>query len=172
MLADGTGIWTSRFLDIRPCGRTVAVSHKRCLEECFGLRTRERELRRRIRSVLKRLGPLEGPAQAHSLTLAPKPEAVAIAQAALDDLDGAIERIATRPFSCRQIEEMLGITARERLRWTKDGRLPRSGSATITRGQSITLSTYAVDTVARLAGDASIIDDWRRTDGAGRIVRP
>nr|WP_247897184.1 hypothetical protein [Azospirillum argentinense] len=169
MVADGAGVWKSRFLDIHPCGRTVAVSHQRCLEECFGLRARERELRRRIRSALKRLGPLEGPARAHVLTLAPKPEVVATVPAALAGLDGAIERIAKRPFSPRQIEEALGITARERLRWTKDGRLPQSGSATIMRGQRITLSTYAVDTVAKLAGDASIIDDWRRTDRVGNL---
>lgn len=172
MVADGAGVWKSRFLDIHLCGRTVAVSHRRCLEECYGLKARERELRRRIRSTLRRLGPFEGPAQAHSLTFVPKPEVLAVVPMALADLDGAIERIATRPFSTRQIEAALGITARERLRWTKDGRLPRSGSATIMKGQLITLSTYAVDTVARLAGDASIIDDWRRTDKTGSTVRP
>ena len=65
----------------------------------------------------------------------------------------------------RMVEEALNITARERLRWTKDRRLPQSGSGAFGRGrQSVSFTMYAFDDIARLRDDLSIIHAWRDAD--------
>ena len=56
------------------------------------------------------------------------------------------------------VERTLGITARERLRWTKAGRLVRVGTNLIRRRQLTALSPDAVHEIARLM-DAREADD-------------
>ncbi|WP_150127009.1 hypothetical protein [Sphingomonas panacis] len=73
---------------------------------------------------------------------------------------------ARRPLTPRLLMAALSITNKERLRWTKDGRLPRSGSVTIRAAHPVSVSTYGVDTVAELVADPSIIAAWRRADAS------
>jgi hypothetical protein len=58
------------------------------------------------------------------------------------------------------------IANKERLRWTKDCRLPRSGSVTIraVHPVSVSVGTYGVDAVAKLVAGPLIIASWRRAD--------
>lgn len=59
----------------------------------------------------------------------------------------------------------MGITSAKRLRWGKDGRLPRSGAAIIRPGRAkISLWTYAPAVVQHLLDQPEIIADWRRPD--------
>ena len=76
-------------------------------------------------------------------------------------LDQRLEAIANRPLSARQAQTLLGITARERLRWTKDGRLPRHGTDFIKRGQIISLATYAVEEIENLFRHPETVRRWR-----------
>lgn len=71
---------------------------------------------------------------------------------------------ATRPLTPRQVLQVLPINPRERLRWTKDGRLPQSGTVKMRRAHLISVPTYAVDTIAALAADPTILDRWRASD--------
>lgn len=73
---------------------------------------------------------------------------------------------ARRPLTPRLLMAALPITNKERLRWTKDGRLPRSGSVTIRAAHPVSVGTYGVDTVAKLVADPSIIEAWRRADAS------
>lgn len=73
---------------------------------------------------------------------------------------------ARRPLTPRLLMAALPITNKERLRWTKDGRLPRSGSVMIRAAHPVSVGTYAVDAVARLVADPSIIAAWRRADAS------
>lgn len=75
-----------------------------------------------------------------------------------------LERIAHKPISQRQVERLLDISANERLRWSKDGRLRRSGTAQILRGAKIMLYTYPPREVERLLGAPEIIASWRDAD--------
>lgn len=164
MPADTVDVWSSRFLDVAPREDALSISYRRSLKERFGLRMRERELCHRIRVRLKRLGRLERTEHGYMLTI-PAETAVTM-PSVLASLDGIVESIATRPFSSHQVEESLGISAQERLRWTKDGRLPSSGTATMRKGQTVTLSTYSVNTVAMLVSNPSVIAAWRVADAA------
>jgi hypothetical protein len=56
------------------------------------------------------------------------------------------------------------IANKERLRWTKDCRLPRSGSVTIRAAHPVSVGTYGVDAVAKLVAGPLIIASWRRAD--------
>lgn len=76
-------------------------------------------------------------------------------------------QIARKPVSQRQVEDILGITSRERIRWSKDGRLPQSGSARIRKGVTqISLWTYPCDAIEHLAANPSEIRRWRDEDAA------
>ena len=80
---------------------------------------------------------------------------------------GALKVIAKRPYSAKEVCMILGITNRERLRWTKDGRLKRGGNEIIKRGQKIAVITYNTNTVEALAKDQKLIEKWRINDKSG-----
>lgn len=82
-------------------------------------------------------------------------------------LQQGLERIAAKPIGQKHVERILGISAAERLRWSKDGRLPRSGAAFIRPGRAlVSLSTYAPATIEALLAAPEVIADWRARDGA------
>ncbi|MDV5824303.1 hypothetical protein [Sphingobium naphthae] len=94
-----------------------------------------------------------------------------VSRQAAEDLVDAIRerlfRIARKPVSQRQVEDILGITSRERIRWGKDGRLPRSGASRIRKGATeISLWTYPCDAIERLAASPAEIRQWREKDEA------
>ncbi|WP_294292027.1 hypothetical protein [uncultured Sphingomonas sp.] len=78
----------------------------------------------------------------------------------------ALVRPARRPLTPRLFMAALPITKNKRLRWTKDGRLPRSGSVTTRVVHPVSVGTYGVDDVARLVADPSIIAAWRCADAS------
>lgn len=79
--------------------------------------------------------------------------------------------IARKPVSQRQVEDILGITSRERIRWGKDGRLPRSGTSRIRKGATeITLWTYPRDAIEYPAANPVEIRRWREEDAATTLI--
>ena len=85
---------------------------------------------------------------------------------AIERIDRFIDRFSNQPLTPRMVEEVLGISSKECRRWSKDGRLRRSGTASFKRGQAIQIYTHSVETVAALANDPSIIASWRAHDAA------
>ncbi len=71
---------------------------------------------------------------------------------------------ASRPLTPRLVLGALPISAQERLRWTKDGRLPQSGAVMMRRAHPISVATYAVETISELVENPSIIALWREQD--------
>lgn len=82
----------------------------------------------------------------------------------LKDIDEAFDAIAERPLPSGMVEQALDITARERLRWTKDGRLRTTGIEIIRRNQRVALNLYSVKEIERLLHDPHMIGSWRDTD--------
>jgi hypothetical protein len=84
----------------------------------------------------------------------------------------AIERLSSafraEKLHPRVVEEVLGITAQERIRWTKDGRLHHSGKGTFSSGwQLVRFPLYRREHIAHLAQSPEVIRQWRAGD-----VRP
>lgn len=82
-----------------------------------------------------------------------------------DRLRRRINQILSAPVTPEVVDRTLGITARERLRWYKDGRLPTCGRAVIGRGNhQVGFPLFPVDAIARLAETPDIIESWRADD--------
>ena len=95
------------------------------------------------------------------------PDSRRAAETLVDAIRERLFRIACKPVSQRQVEDILGITSRERIRWAKDGRLPRSGTCRIRKGKTeISLWTYPCDAIQRLAANPAEMRRWREEDEA------
>ena len=82
----------------------------------------------------------------------------------LSEIDAALDAFRKQQLHPRVVEEILGITASERRRWTKDGRLPQSGSGSFRRGQSIHFALHPAAKIAALARQPATIEAWRIED--------
>jgi hypothetical protein len=157
----------SRFLDVGRNAETLTLSFARCFNESFALNLRRSEVHRAVRLALKTMGSVSWLTQGLVMTVDTGGRATNDIAAVLIGIDQRLERIASRPLNARVVERTLGITPRERSRWTKDGRLARAGTNLIRRGQLVALSTYSVGEIARLMNEPSKIRAWREADDRG-----
>lgn len=82
-------------------------------------------------------------------------------------IDVSISQFRRERLHPRIVEDILGITSRERLRWIKDGRLPTSGSGSFRRGrQDIHFPLHPPDRIAAIARNPEVIAVWRAADAA------
>uniref|UniRef100_UPI003101A655 hypothetical protein n=1 Tax=Neorhizobium sp. EC2-8 TaxID=3129230 RepID=UPI003101A655 len=82
----------------------------------------------------------------------------------------ALEGIENLPVIPREIQDILGISASERHRWLKDGRLPSAGTRTVRlsgRARQITFHVFDPRVVEDLL-DRGVVDEWRDDDIAAR----
>ena len=82
----------------------------------------------------------------------------------------ALEGIESLPVIPREIQDILGISAGERHRWLKDGRLHSAGTRTVRlsgRARQITFHVFDPAVVEDLL-DRGAIDEWREDDIAAR----
>lgn len=100
-----------------------------------------------------------------------EPDSIQSAEDLVDAIRKRLFGIACKPVSQRQVEDILGITSRERIRWGKDGRLPRSGTCRIRKGATeISLWTYPCDAIERLAANLGEIQGWREADSVTTAI--
>lgn len=154
----------SRYLIFIQEGARTIVSFERCLEENQILRYRASELRHAVRKQMKRLGLLDAPPRSARMAIRALPAGKGEHFKIIQDLECRLDAIAKRPLSPNLVEALLGISSQERLRWTKDGRLPTSGRATLRKGAVISIATHPADKILALAADPSIIAGWRNAD--------
>ena len=83
-----------------------------------------------------------------------------------------LETLRDQPLTAKMVEEILSITPHERLRWSKDGRLPTAGHAFFSQGKKqVRLFEYAPHTIRELAAQPARIAEWREAaGGAGPVV--
>ncbi len=82
----------------------------------------------------------------------------------------ALEGIENLPVIPREIQDILGISAGERHRWLKDGRLPSAGTRTVRlsgRARQITFHVFDPRVVEDLL-ERAVVDEWREEDVAAR----
>ena len=83
----------------------------------------------------------------------------------LSSIDNSLEALKTEPLYPRIVEEILRISAGERIRWAEDGRLPSAGSGSFSIGrQPIHFSLHAPQAIAALVDHPETIARWRRLD--------
>ena len=153
----------SLFLDIHKEGNELTCDLRRCYEVHFGLSMRRREARRRIRLHLKSVGQLAASSADDCFRVALNSDLLP-AIAVIDRIDRDLAAIAKRPLTSHEVQDALHITARERIRWTKDKRLPTSGTFTARRRQIVTINTYLVNDIRELYLQPATIEDWRAAD--------
>lgn len=82
-----------------------------------------------------------------------------------DRLRLRVKQILTAPLTPEDVDRVLAITARERLRWYKDGRLPTCGRGVVGKGNhQVGFPLFPVDAITRLAAAPEIIASWRADD--------
>ncbi|MGO3934928.1 hypothetical protein [Rhodopseudomonas pseudopalustris] len=94
--------------------------------------------------------------------------------ALLAAIDAEIAAFKSERIHAKVVEEILAISAQERLRWTKNGRLPTSGHTSFQNGKkSIFLVLYPAAAIASLARSPEQVEAWRQadTDTAKHAVR-
>ncbi len=130
-----------------------------CLDRHLGLSVRRGQAVRAINTTLRPLGAVEWPTRNHA-ALRWKPSS-AQSRALLDGLATKLATLAKKPLTPKELMSAIPMTNAERIRWTKDGRLPRSGSAMIKRGQQIPVSSYSVNGIEKLLLTPDIVAEWR-----------
>jgi len=158
-----------RHLDVELSDGDVIISYERCVAADRVLQLRESELRGLVRKGARRLGQLAiddiGPRAFRVLQAAQDAKLMD----RLSRLDGHIQRLATGPFTPRMVSSLLDITSRERLRWSKDGRLKISGALTFHPGHTVTIPSYDADEIVALATNPAVIAQWRLQDKSADI---
>lgn len=161
----------SRYLRFEVCGDKVGV-YLKDIALLKRLNLRKEEAVRLIRRHLGRVGGLVyfGLDMKIAVFARYSLENVAL-QLIVGRLDSRLDEILNRPLPPKRLQTLLGISSQERLRWTKDGRLPRSGVIKFRRGGVISISTYPVDRIIQLIDTPSFIEKWRQEDRVSDVSK-
>lgn len=152
-----------RYLSLTPLSKGVGLTFTPTFEVTSGSGRRSKEITRRIVRLLRKAGlEPQFDDEVISVTVWQAPKGL---QSLLAAVDAEVDAFRNERLHPKEVEEILAITARERRRWTKDGRLPTSGHTSFRRGQnSIHLLPYPPDDITSLAGQREQIEAWRRQD--------
>ena len=141
---------------------SLILSLTECLTVPLGLALRQREARRRLRSTVKRSARIQWVDENEARFL-PRIDDFLLPPL-LEIMSRELFRIARRPLTAKELLVALPITNKERLRWTKDGRLMQQGAASMKRGQALSVTTYAIGPVEALLANPEEVERWRARD--------
>jgi hypothetical protein len=149
-------------VDESPSG--IAVRVLPSFRALLGSQIYAKEADKTIRRALKK-GVLAGARRDSSQSVIFNADQRAAAFELAEILMQKIDNLASRPIDRKNVERVLEITSAECTRWTKDGRLPKSGNLIINRGaQRVQVSTYSPEAVAELIARPEVITLWRHQD--------
>lgn len=84
-----------------------------------------------------------------------------------------LTQILRMPLTSRMVDHALGISARERLRWYKDGRLPICGHGRVGQGNHVLRHPlFPIDAIAQILATPSLIESWRQADAKAVAPAP
>lgn len=138
------------------------LSFTQCFRGPLGLTLRRGEAKRCVKATAKSGARIRWIDESHAMFL-PKIGDFEL-RLLLGPISHQLSRIARRPLTAKELLLALPISNKERLRWTKDGRLVQQGAALMKRGQTVSLTTYAVAPVQALLADPAEIQRWREKD--------
>jgi hypothetical protein len=146
-------------VDLRQHELGLTLAFERCFPAYVGLRIRREEARRCLNQAF---ADCSQDWDETGFALMIPITQVAAARSVFPRLAEALAEIASRPLTPCLLVAALNVTKRERLRWTKDGRLPRSGAVLVKR--AVAVLTYAVSLVEELMAQPDILAIWRDQD--------
>lgn len=159
---------SSRYATIIDSAKGLSITFRPSSELTLGSSRREKAIKRRVAKLLRNSRPFLLSVDDEQICATFGPDAEGELPAALSAIDASIEAFKEERLYPKVVEEILQITSRERLRWTKDGRLPRSGAAAFGVGQrSIHFALHPVEQIAALSKSPEIIAAWRSADKKG-----
>ncbi len=153
-----------RFLDVVWQRDQIVFSLDRALSEHFGLNLRRAEAASRVGKNLRSIGPVVQSESGFEFNMpcdAARGEEIVDAR---KRLDRDLKTIAERPLTSRLAQETLGITGRERIRWTKYGRPAGSDAYNMGQQRVMTSSARGANHIRDLAVRASLVEEWRVGD--------
>lgn len=146
----------SRYVTIDDGAAGIVLSFAPPRELTLGSARRAREARRRVAGVLRR-HRLKVSAKGEAIRTTIPPQATGDLIDLLSAIDATLDAFRQERLYPKVVEEILGITPRERL--------PKSGTGSFRRGQqSIHFALHSPQEIARLSNNLEIIAAWRRTD--------
>jgi hypothetical protein len=90
---------------------------------------------------------------------------------AVKSADRRLDQFAKEPLTTKMVEEILDITSRERLRWTRDGRLPGAGTASFKHGQNHLHSLQYSPVVISDLEKQELTGEWRKAIPPWKLER-
>ena len=154
----------SRYLAIGYSPTGISLTFEPSLELTLGSLRRADEARCRVAGLLRQRR-FKTSTQGEAVCTTVPSRMTADLSGLLSAIDTALDAFREERLYPRVLEEILGITARERRRWTKDGRLPKSGLGSFRRGQNtIYFALHPARKIAALAAKPETIEAWRNED--------
>jgi hypothetical protein len=138
-------------------GNALLLRFEPPYEITLGMRPRVKECRRRVLRVLKQAVTFSQDDDGHVVVARFNLSQKRDAQRAAAEIDRRLTAFAEQRLSAKAVEGVLCITSKERIRWTKDGRLPKSNAS----------YQFPLDKIADLLAHPQIISEWRNADELG-----
>jgi hypothetical protein len=89
------------------------------------------------------------------------------ASAAVERIRRRVLRALDAPLDPKSVDRILGITTKERLLWSEDGRLPTCGRSLIGHGNHQTMVLqFPIDEITAIASTPGLMESWRAQDMA------
>jgi hypothetical protein len=144
----------------------ILISYELSWSITLGSQLREKDLRRRYKARLQRWSPQNIIDAGAIITAYWGMADIERAKSAIAHLDHMLDAFRKERLIPKIVEEILGISARERRRWIKDGRLPKSGTGHFKKGKTVfQFYLHSPEEIAKLAANPKIIAEWREADG-------
>lgn len=152
---------------ISKIGSDIVVSFLDAYDGNPIVRFRQQEILRALNIKLSQLGTVvAGPEYCSVQVTVSQQESARRVNDVLTSLLYQATRILQQPCTPKMVMELLRIGSKERLRWTKDGRLKTVGRLATRNGNSAACRTYAADDIVELMRHPEIIEQWRQADAS------
>lgn len=125
---------------------------------------------RLVKSAFKKLSNCECIVQHGSLTAYVTNTNSHDIKKAIRSADLRLRQFGEEKLTAKRVETILDMTAVERQRWTKDGRLQSFGAEYFNNGRGqIRVFTYSLEAIAAVVAKPELISTWREIDREGPI---
>jgi hypothetical protein len=143
----------------------ILISYELTWPMTLGSQLREKDLRRRFKARLQRWTPQKIIDVGAIITAYWATVDIERAKAAIIHIDHMLDAFRKERLIPKVVEEVLGISASERRRWVKDGRLPKSGTGQFKKGKTaFQFYLHRPDEIAKLAANPKTVAEWREAD--------